>query len=62
MSAGVTDRADGAGCGWSIPFLIKINEEPDVFALAELTPEQCAEQHTAYRASDKVKNTFQIGD
>lgn len=48
----------GTGCGWCIPFLLKIARDPDAFVLDELTPEQYAEQRKTYRASAGPKNTF----
>lgn len=47
----------GTGCGWCIPFLIRIAEDPDAFGIDDLTPEQYAEQRTAYRKSEP-RNTF----
>lgn len=55
-------RTTGTGCGWCVPFLIKIAEDPDAIGLAELTPEQYAERRTAYPASGKPKNTFPLDD
>ena len=47
----------GTGCGWCIPFLMKIAEDPEAFSLDELTPEQYAEQRSFYRTSGQPKNT-----
>ena len=47
----------GTGCGWCIPFLIRIAEDPDAFGIDDLTPEQYAEQRAAYRKSEP-RNTF----
>jgi len=52
----------GTGCGWCIPFLIKIAEDPDAFDLAGMTPEQYAEQRTVYRGSGTPKNAFRIDE
>ena len=52
----------GTGCGWCIPFLIRIAGDPDACGLGELTPEQYAERRSTYRASGKPKNTFQNDD
>ena len=47
----------GTGCGWCIPFLTKIAEDPDAFQLTELTPESYANQRVNYIKSDE-KNKF----
>jgi len=47
----------GTGCGWCIPFLVKIAENPDAFSMVELTPEEYAERRTTYIKS-APKNTF----
>ena len=47
----------GTGCGWCIPFLIKIAQDPDAFELTELTPEQYAESRKCYIKS-QPKNEF----
>lgn len=38
----------GTGCGWCIPFLVKIAEDPDRFSLDELTPDDYAERRRNY--------------
>ena len=48
----------GTGCGWCIPFLIKIAEDPDAYPVNDMTPEEYAEKRQAYRASDQPKNAF----
>lgn len=48
----------GTGCGWCIPFLMKIAEDPDNFALRNLTPEEYAENREAYRTSGRSKHSF----
>lgn len=48
----------GTGCGWCIPFLIKIAEDPDAIELA-ISPEEYAERRTAYRTTGQPKNTFE---
>lgn len=49
----------GTGCGWCIPFLVKIAEDPDRFDLGELTPEEYAKQRSEYRAKGPgEKNQF----
>ena len=47
----------GTGCGWCIPFLIKIAENPDAFGIDDLTPEQYAERRKSY-IKTQPKNTF----
>ena len=47
----------GTGCGWCIPFLIKIAQDPDVFLLDDLTPDQYAERRKQYIQTEP-KNTF----
>lgn len=49
----------GTGCGWCIPFLVKIAQNPDTFALDDVTSEQYAEQRKSYRAAGGEKNTFE---
>jgi NAD(P)H-nitrite reductase large subunit len=48
----------GTGCGWCIPFLIKIAEDPDAFNLDNVVPEAYAKQRKDY-ISAQPKNTFQ---
>ena len=48
----------GTGCGWCIPFLIKIAADPDGFGIDELTPTEYAEKRKTYRGSAAPKNTF----
>lgn len=48
----------GTGCGWCIPFLQRIAEDPDRFDLGNLTPEEYAAQRQTYRASGAKKNEF----
>ena len=52
----------GTGCGWCIPFLVKIAEDPNAFDLTDLTPEQYADQRKTYRSSGAPKNTFSRAD
>ncbi len=47
----------GTGCGWCIPFLIKIAENPDVFTLDNLSPEEYAERRKNYIKAEP-KNAF----
>ncbi len=48
----------GTGCGWCIPILKKIAEDPDGFASSELDAEQCASDREAYLNMGKPKNQF----
>ena len=48
----------GTGCGWCIPFLIRIANDPDGFAVEELTPEEYARQREVYIESGAQKNEF----
>ena len=48
----------GTGCGWCVPFLVKIAEDPDAFPFRDLEPEEYAERREAYRATGQPKNTF----
>ena len=49
----------GTGCGWCIPFLRKIADDPDGFDLGGLTPEEYAAKRQTYRTSGQDKNTFE---
>jgi len=51
----------GTGCGWCIPFLIKIAQDPDAFPVSDLTPEQYAELRKNYIKS-QPRNTFELPD
>ena len=51
----------GTGCGWCIPFLIKIATNPDGFTLDELTPEDYAERRINYRKNEP-RNTFDLDE
>ncbi len=48
----------GTGCGWCIPYLIKIAEDPDRFSLEGMTPREYAAGRDAYRAEKRPKNTL----
>jgi len=41
----------GTGCGWCIPFLTKIAQDPDRFSLDSVTPEQYAARRLNYQKS-----------
>ncbi len=47
----------GTGCGWCIPFLIRIAADPDAFAINDLTPEEYAAKRKTYIKAEP-KNTF----
>ncbi len=51
----------GTGCGWCVPFLIKIAQDPDAFRIDEMTPEEYAQRRQTYRTSSQPKNTFTNG-
>lgn len=50
----------GTGCGWCIPFLIKIARDPDRFALDELSPEDYAGKRKDY-IKTQPRNDFPDG-
>jgi len=50
----------GTGCGWCVPFLMKIAEDPDHFQL-DTSPEAYAQDRSTYRTSGAEKNTFEDG-
>jgi len=47
----------GTGCGWCIPFLVKIAAGPDAFATLDMPPDEYAEQRKSY-IKTQPKNTF----
>lgn len=51
----------GTGCGWCIPFLIKIASDPDAFAVEDMSPEEYAERRKSY-IKTQPKNTFDNGN
>ena len=51
----------GTGCGWCVPFLIKIAQDPDAFTIDDMTPEEYARRRQTYRTSGQPKNTFNNG-
>jgi bacterioferritin-associated ferredoxin len=51
----------GTGCGWCIPFLIKIARDPDAFLLEDLTPDEYAEKRKQYIKTEP-KNQFDGSD
>ncbi len=48
----------GTGCGWCIPFLIKIARDPDGFELEGMTPGEYAALRDRYRRTGQPKNEF----
>jgi len=50
----------GTGCGWCIPFLVKIAQDPDAFRLVDLTPQEYADRRKSY-IQTAPKNTFDGG-
>ncbi|MHC4067867.1 MAG: (2Fe-2S)-binding protein [Planctomycetota bacterium] len=48
----------GTGCGWCIPFLIKIAEAPDEFEVEGMSADEYAAKRQDYIRSDKPKNEF----
>lgn len=51
----------GTGCGWCIPFLIKIADDPEGFALDGISPDEYAENRKSY-IKTAPKNTFNTTD
>ena len=52
----------GTGCGWCIPFLLKIAGAPDAFALEDTSPQEYATKRETYRSSGQARNTFDSHD
>ena len=48
----------GTGCGWCIPFLIKIAGDPDVFEAEDMTPDEYADARKSYIREHKPRNEF----
>lgn len=48
----------GTGCGWCIPFLEKIANDPDAIAFDDLTPSTYAQEREEY-IKTKPKNMFE---
>ena len=48
----------GTGCGWCIPFLIKIAAAPDEFEPQGMSPREYAAKRQDYIGSGKPKNEF----
>ncbi len=49
----------GTGCGWCVPFLIKIAHDPDALTTDHLSPEEYAALRQEYIRSGKPRNTFE---
>ncbi len=52
----------GTGCGWCIPFLIKIATDPDRFEVEEMTAEEYAAARKAYIDNHQPRNQFDSPD
>jgi hypothetical protein len=48
----------GTGCGWCIPFLKRIAENPDAYDPRDLSPEEYAAQRRSYITEHKPRNEF----
>ncbi len=48
----------GTGCGWCIPFLKRIAEDPDVYTHLDLSPEEYERRRKTYINTQQPKNTF----
>ena len=48
----------GTGCGWCIPFLVKIAESKEGLGPEEMSVEQYADSRTTYIKTKKPKNEF----
>lgn len=48
----------GTGCGWCIPFLLKIAEDPDGFALDGMTPTEYAGARKTYISTHQPRHRF----
>ena len=48
----------GTGCGWCIPVLRKIAEDPDGFLAADLDPEEYVTKRSSYLSTGQPKNRF----
>lgn len=48
----------GTGCGWCIPFLKKIAQDPRAFMLEEMSPEEYAAMRKTYITTKQPKNEF----
>lgn len=48
----------GTGCGWCIPFLVKIARDPDEIDLNDMSPDNYAEQRQTYIREQQPKNEF----
>jgi len=49
----------GTGCGWCIPFLIKIANDPDAFEAIDMTPDEYAASRKSYIQEHQPRNRFE---
>ena len=48
----------GTGCGWCIPVLIKIAEDPEAMSGSEMAAEEYASQRKSYISTKKPRHEF----
>ena len=48
----------GTGCGWCIPVLKKIAEDPDCFDSTDIMPDEYGAQRKRYIETKKPRNQF----
>ena len=48
----------GTGCGWCIPFPIKIAETPHACSVTSITPDEYAAARSKYNSAGQPRNTF----
>ncbi len=48
----------GTGCGWCIPFLVKIAKDPDGFSVSGMTPDEYATARKEYISTKQPRNAF----
>jgi bacterioferritin-associated ferredoxin len=48
----------GTGCGWCIPYLVKIANDPERFELSAMTPDDYAEARRNYIRDNQPRNEF----
>jgi len=48
----------GTGCGWCIPFLKRIQADPDRFDAGSIEPAAYEAQRAAYRSDPASRNAF----
>jgi bacterioferritin-associated ferredoxin len=52
----------GTGCGWCIPYLVRIATDPDAVAAEELSADAYAQKRREYIDSGQPRNTFSDAD